>query len=306
MLSATATEEAINAFRGEVESISALPSIPTVVGKVLQLINSPNSTARQVGEIISRDPSLAAKLLRVANSAFYGMARQIASLDFAIVVLGMSKVRDLVLSVSVMKSFRDVPESGALSRARFWEHCASCALIAQHTAARVGLNLGHEAFVCGLVHDIGKIVLDNSFHDRFCESWEIARERNVCMYEAEAEVFGASHAEVGAWLAEKWSFPESVCAVVAHHHAPLEADPVNRPLVCVCHIADALTVGKERDLGDCPDEFVLEDDPAWQYLQETAPACAALDVERMFFELDQELARVRELLQLLEEPGGSG
>jgi len=292
----------ILSFRREVEAISALPSLPTVVGKVLQLVSSPSSTARDLGAVISRDPSLASKVLAVSNSAFYGMPRQIASLDFAIVVLGMAKVRDLVLSVSVMRSLQDVPECQALNRARFWEHCASCALVAQHMAAQVGLNLGHEAFIGGLEHDIGKIILDNSFHDRFVESWEIAKERHICMYEAEAEILGADHAYVGSWLAEKWSFPESVCAVVRHHHRPLEADPQYRPIACLCRMADALAVGKERDMGDMVNEFVLEEEPAWQHLQKIAPGCASLDVDRMFLELEQELSQVRDLLQILEAP----
>ena len=290
-------------FRREVEAIQSLPSLPAVVGKILQVVNSPTSTAKELGEVISYDPSLASKILRVANSALYGMPRKIDSLDFSIVVLGMSKVRDLALGISVIRSFRSIATCRAFDRSRFWEHCATCGPIAQYVAARVGLNLGHEAFVSGLLHDVGKIVLDNYFHDRFAESLEMTEDQQMRLYEAEAEVFGANHADVGGWLAERWDFPSHLCHAIAFHHAPLDAPDDSAPLVCACHVADAITKGKSADIMGLPGAFVLEDDPAWRRLRETTPRCAGLDVERMFFELDDELREVRELLRILEEPG---
>jgi len=290
-------------FRREVEAIPSLPSLPAVVGKILQVVNSPTSSARDLSAIIRNDPALAAKILRVANSAFYGMTRQIDSLDFGIVILGLHKVRDLALGISVMRAFRSVRENPAFNRARFWEHCATCALVCQYLSGLLGLKLGHEAFVAGLLHDIGKIVLDNYFHDRFLEAFDLIESRQIPNYEAEAEVFGADHSEVGSWLAEKWNFPGHLTCAIGRHHNPLASPEDHRIIASICHVADEITKGKAQDISGSPSAFVLDDDPGWQLLRQSSRNARPIDAERMFFELDDELRQVRELLRIMEEPG---
>lgn len=221
------------------EKIIGLPTLPTIVTQLITLVGNPKSSARDVAKLISTDQALTAKILKVANSAFYGFPRKIATVQLAIVVLGFEAVKNLGLSVAVLKRFSSGAEHALFDRQRFWAHAIGTGVAGRQLARKFGMGNGDEAFVGGILHDIGKLILIEHFFDEFSEALERAEADEISIAEAEEAVLGVTHAEVGGWLAEKWNLPPSLVETITHHHHPgMLAEP--EPPVLLIHMADNL------------------------------------------------------------------
>ncbi|MCZ6632274.1 MAG: HDOD domain-containing protein [bacterium] len=222
------------------EKIIQLPTLPTIVTQLIALVGNPRSSAREVAQLVSTDQALTAKILKVANSAFYGFAREIATVQLAIVVLGLEMVKNLGLSVTVLKRFSTGREHRLFDRQRFWEHAIGCGVAGRLLARRLKQNsLADEAFVAGVLHDIGKLILIEYFTDEFSEALELAEAEAISIEAAEEKTLGVTHAEIGGWLAEKWNLPQNlVNAIALHHHPNLLEAPED--LVLFVHMANAL------------------------------------------------------------------
>ena len=161
-------------LRQVTEKIIGLPTLPTVVAQLIALIDDPKSSARPVAQLISTDQALTAKILKVANSAFYGFPREIATVQLAIVVLGFEQVKNLSLSVAVLRRFSSGNEHRLFDRQRFWDHAIACGVAGRMLARKVHPRFEGEAFVAGVLHDIGKLILIEYFFDEFSEALELA------------------------------------------------------------------------------------------------------------------------------------
>lgn len=224
------------------EKIIGLPTLPTVVTQLISVVGDPASSARQIAQLVSTDQALTAKILKVANSAFYGFAREIATVQLAIVVLGIEMVKNIGLSVAVLKRFSEGKEHRLFDRQRFWEHAIGCGVAARMLALKFkDRRIADEAFVAGVLHDIGKLILIEYFGDEFTEALEKAEAEGLAIVDAEEQVLGVSHADVGAWLAEKWNLPLNLVHAISYHHRPFEPD-AEKPedLVVLTHMGDAL------------------------------------------------------------------
>jgi len=226
-------------LRRVTEKIIGLPTLPTIVTQLISVVGNPRSSARDVAQLISTDQALTAKILKVANSAFYGFARKIATVQLAIVVLGFEAVKNLCLSVAVLKRFSSGQDHELFDRQRFWEHTIGCAVAGRMLSKRLHSRIEGEAFVGGVLHDIGKLILVEYFPKEFGESLEVAQSDGVSLYDAEHYVLGVTHAEIGAWLAEKWNLPQPIVDTIAYHHTPFELEKPE-PLLLVVHMANAL------------------------------------------------------------------
>ncbi|MEA1997149.1 MAG: HDOD domain-containing protein, partial [Gemmatimonadota bacterium] len=207
------------------QSIISLPTLPTVVAKMIQMIDDPKSSARSLSRLIRSDQVLTARILRLANSSFYGFPNPIASVNLAIVALGYETVKNLGLSVSVISRFAKAgQEDELLDYSRFWEHSVGVAVASRMLARMHGLpEIESEAFVAGLIHDLGKVILSQYQTARYSEALRIVENRRVLLARAEERVFGVDHSEVGGWLAERWNLPGSLVEAIRLHHRPLEA-----------------------------------------------------------------------------------
>lgn len=235
----TMRQDRTQRLRRVTEKIIGLPTLPTIVTQLIALVGNPKSSARDVAQLISTDQALTAKILKVANSAFYGFARKIATVQLAIVVLGFEAVKNLSLSVAVLKRFSAGQDHTLFDRQRFWEHTIGCAVAGRMLARRLRPRMEGEAFVGGILHDIGKLILIEYFPNEFTEALELAHAEGLHIVEAEEKVLGVTHADVGGWLAEKWNLPEPLVETITCHHRPYERE---RPeaLVLVVHMANAL------------------------------------------------------------------
>jgi putative nucleotidyltransferase with HDIG domain len=224
------------------ESIISLPTLPTVVSKMIQLVDNPKTSASSLARLIYTDQALTARILKLANSAYYGFPREISTVNMAIVVLGFNTVKEMGLSLSVFEVFKVGPGDAAFDISRFWQHSIGCGSAARMLARRLNYHLTGEAFVAGLLHDIGKIIMRQYMAAEFADIIGKVSGGGMDLDEAEMEVVGATHAQVGAWLAEKWNLPRFIVDAIAFHHAPGEAreDPVLVGIVAVanhlCHL----------------------------------------------------------------------
>lgn len=246
-----------------IEQIDQLPTLPTTVIKLVQMVQDPDTSAQDVNQVLAQDPSLAARILRMVNSAYFGFSERITSIRHAIVIMGFHAVKNLALTASVLDSFEsDGFSTDVFDRKQFWVHSLSVAAASKLVAKQMGYPNPDEHFISGLLHDIGKIVIDQKAHDGFVEVLKLVEDQNILIREAEMKVFGFDHTQVGRWLAKHWNLPEELHHVIAFHHEPPRARDQMRA-VTVVHIADVLA--RALFLGTGGDRLVpMIDEEAWE------------------------------------------
>lgn len=220
-----------------VAAVSRLHALPGVVERVLSLTSDPDAGARQLAECIQSDPAVAAVVLRMANSAFYGSAEKIASVSEAVVRIGFLQTKSLVVGMSVIKIFSKGMRSAGFDRVLFWRHSISVAILAKLIANIIRLGNTEVAFVAGLLHDIGKLLLDEFVPIEFSQVVMTAIERRVPLIEVEPKVLQTSHVEVGPEVLALWRFPEAVITAVKNHHSPItDPDSLPTPVRELCDV----------------------------------------------------------------------
>lgn len=227
--------------------IDELPTLPAVLPKLLGLMESEKSHTSEIIDTISHDPALTSKILKVANSAYYGFQREISSLERAVVLLGFNMVRSLALSIGVIRNLPPNKANPYFSWEGLWVHSLAVASVMQELGKRFGRGDDKEyLFIIGLLHDVGKVVLDQFFSKLFRQALE-----NSCKWEkvelhiAERGIFGFDHGEVGAMLLSRWRFPEKITDCIASHHQAGMPIGINGNDLAMLRIADILP----RELG---------------------------------------------------------
>ncbi len=231
-----ALPEALQKAMARVTEISSLPEITT---RIVEVVEDPKSTAQDMHDIVKNDPALAAKILKVVNSAFYGLPAQISSLDRAIIMLGLSAVKNIALAASLSRLFRPGAISDAFDARDLWEHCIGVGVCARMLAAS-GFGQAEEAFVAGLVHDMGLLVEYQLFPEKLKQVVEICAAQPQDFLATEQAVIGANHQQFGNALAVKWKFPPALRYSISYHHNPERLRPEFRRLVTAVQVADAI------------------------------------------------------------------
>jgi HD-like signal output (HDOD) protein len=222
-----------------VDKVQGLPTLPSMLNNINKMVLNPSTSAKEVAQIISSDPALTSKVLRVVNSSFYGFPNRITTVSHAIVILGFNTIKSIVLSSTIFDVFRRGGKPGDFDRAEFWKHSIGCGAAAKVLGRRINYPLLEELFIAGLLHDVGKIVLDQYLPDKFAEVGALVRSRDILIAEAEMEILGVTHADVGAWLFEKWNLSKGLTDTVRCHHNPALAGESQR-FAEIIHVADVL------------------------------------------------------------------
>ena len=234
-----------------INALSSLPTLPQVYLEIKDILaDSDEVSADRVADVIEHDPSISARLLRWANSAMYRQANQVDTVKRAIVIMGMEMVEELVLSMSVFDTLSsDTPEVPGFNREAFWKHSTGCGAIAKVILEEASAKeeIVGSAFIAGLLHDIGKLVEDRYLHELFKEAVGFARLNEQMLFEVEQMVLGATHMEIGAYLANWWKLPPSLTDAIRWHHAPDQCHD-NPEIVAAVHVADALA--HQFDIGE--------------------------------------------------------
>lgn len=248
-----------------VKGVGDLVTLPDVFIRINQLVEDPDSTLDDIAKVVSQDPSFTVRLLRVANSAFYGFSSAIETVPRAVTLIGTSQVRNLALSTSVARTFAGLPNE-LVSMENFWHHSLYCALTARILAKHVRKSDPEALFTAGLLHDIGELVIFNRLPDQAKEALELVLDSGdeLPVYLAERKIMGFDHGQVGGELARQWNLPPLLQDCIACHHDIAQAQHCPRETAIV-HVANVLALMAEVDTLD-PGDVEPIDPKAWEII----------------------------------------
>jgi putative nucleotidyltransferase with HDIG domain len=267
------------ALRAKVEAITTVLTIPAVVGRITAMISTGTVSAAEIAEEIGKDQVLAARVLRLVNSAFYGFRQPITTISHAMVLLGLDVVKTLVMTASVL----DIVDAMNQHMAGLWEHSLGTARAANALAERLALDDPEECALGGLLHDMGKVVIAQTFPAEHARIRQLVAERGCLQIDAEVQVLGVTHADVGMWLLKKWSLPAKIVYPIAYHsNFHPRRDFADR--TAVVHVADILC--RAKGIGYPGDDRIPKlNAEAWNLLR-----LSMADVEAVCAQLDREVA----------------
>lgn len=228
-------------IQGIINNLDQLPSIPDVASKVLTMVNDPDISFKAIAEEISKDQAITTNILKLCNSAYFSKGKEISSIDRAIVTLGIKEVKDIVIVAATREVLNKIIVGYDLARGELWKHGIAVAVLSKKIAIMKNKKaVADIAFTGGIIHDVGKTVLALFVQNTFREILELTQARQIPFAQAEKEIMGFDHQEIGEKILSKWKFPEVLKAIVRHHHEP-EKSPVEfLPIVSIVHIANTL------------------------------------------------------------------
>lgn len=227
--------------RGCLRNVRHVHTLPVLTAKVLTMGNDPNLTAADITKVINVDPALCMRILRIANSSFYGFSFQIETIHRAVVLLGLSAVKNIVIAAGLSKLFRIDQLRPHFDAQELWLHSVAVATIARSIAKKTKTASAEEAFLAGLIHDVGVVIEIQACWPEFVELVRsVYRDEALPFREMEHKFIGATHEEFGEAICKAWSFPKTLAHVAGYHHRPLELSPEERTLPSIVHVADVI------------------------------------------------------------------
>ncbi len=220
------------------KKVNTLAPLPKILQEVLQLLNDINTSPHSLAKAIAKDQSVVLKILTIANSPFYGLSKRVSSIEFAIMILGYDEIRNIVSALSMMESMKNKSDQ-YLDQKVFWMHSYLTATIAKKLAMDIGLEKHSESFIAGLLHDLGISVVHRFMHSDFVAIHDLANS-GTSYGEAELQVLGLTHGDVGEILLKSWNIPDTITEIVKYHHSPEKSNTVPT-LTSVVHLADYMT-----------------------------------------------------------------
>jgi putative nucleotidyltransferase with HDIG domain len=233
------------------KTVTDVPTLPTTVLQVLQLLEFSDCSVTDLAKVIMRDPPMAAKVLKIANSSFYGFRQSIGTINQAITVLGFSTLKNALLSMSVFDLFSDV--SKGVDLPGLWTHSIGTATAAKIIAQKLRHPNVEKTYTAGLLHDLGKVIIAKYLPGRALQAIDLSRAQKIKLEAAELRILGATHADVGAWLLHHWKLPSTVVDAVRLHHQPTRSQD-NFELTAIVYLANILChhakIGNSGDRDD--------------------------------------------------------
>ncbi|MEW6417018.1 MAG: HDOD domain-containing protein [Nitrospirota bacterium] len=239
-----------------IKGIEDIPTLPYVVFRINNALGNDSVTTNAVSEIIEKDPSLTSRVLRLANSSYYGLSCRVDTIPRAITVLGFNTIRNLAFTTEVFKIFNK-NISLPLDIKGLWYHSLGCAIASKSLIHKNDPILEEKVFICGILHDIGKIIIAQNIPDLLEEVLkEIKDNRDLTLCDAEKNIIGYTHSEVGSLVAEKWHFPKELSNIIRFHHSPSLVNPfidisdytlLHNAVYAGNQIAKAIVLGKSTD-----------------------------------------------------------
>jgi putative nucleotidyltransferase with HDIG domain len=223
-----------------VKKVTTIATLPEVTVQIIKTVEDPKSSAQQLHKIVSHDPALATRILKVVNSAFYGLPGQIGSIERAIVLLGLNGIKNIAVAASLGQLFRGAKLCDGFTAKDLWTHCIAVGVTARDLARNLRLDLPDEAFLAGLIHDVGILISLQTYPEKLREVCEAVKASRGDFCELERQVIGLDHQQLGMGLAEQWKFPRACQLVAGYHHQPQALADQSRYLVSIVHVADTL------------------------------------------------------------------
>lgn len=276
----------------QLTDIQDLPTLPAVFMHITQLMRDSQASIKEISCVVEADQSIAMKILRLINSSFYGLSRSVHSVQQAIVLLGSNTLKNIIITASVFEALGMKGKEAGLNREAFWQHSMGCGMIARCLDGKVNGGHEEEGFISGIIHDIGKVVLDQYFHEKLMAVVRKVQKEPLTFYQAEKDLLGITHAEIGARLAEIWCLPPNLVDVIAHHHAANFDGPHAR-LAALIQVSDMLV--RKHNVGCGGDDLVPEADPrVWPVLD-----LDPIKLQEWDGDIQGEIVKGKELLNLM-------
>jgi HD-like signal output (HDOD) protein len=267
-----------------VDKVTGLPTLPSMLGTINKMMMNPRTSAKEVAQLISSDPSLTSRVLRVVNSSFYGFPSRITTVTHAIVILGFNTIKSIVLSSSIFDVFKKDTVVEGFDRTEFWKHSIGVGAGARVLGRMFNYPVPEELFIAGLLHDVGKIIIDQFVHERFVDIVNTTKTRNILIVEAEQEILGFTHCEIGTWLFQKWNLSKGLLECTRFHHNPSLASE-NQKIVAMIQISDVLC--RALQFGSGGDKKIpIISESAWELL-----GLRTEDFDKLLKEADEEIEK---------------
>lgn len=277
-----------------VGQIEDLPTLPHIVVQLLDKMHQPDPQIEELADLVMTDQVLTTAMITIVNSAFWGLTREVTSIRESIIYLGLRQVENLIYSVSLTNTFeQDAP---LLKRVRFWEHSFGVALCSRLIAQRLRYPDEEMAYLAGLLHDIGEVILALYLYPTFEKVVEKIVEEGATFCDAEEAVLGFDHADVGAWLVDRWNLPPGLRSVIAHHHNVQNAAE-DTLLVGIVRMADLICLYHHLDFGITEGEQVVPELLAtWQWLVKRYPQLKAVKMKPFLEEFNDQIEVVKGMI----------
>jgi putative nucleotidyltransferase with HDIG domain len=240
-------------LKDTISKMDTIPSIPTLYLELTDELQLPEPSVHEIGQIIAKDPGMTAKILQLANSAFFGRRRSISNSTEAVAYLGLDRIRNLLLVSHIFSQFTP-PETSSFSIDMLWEHSISTAALAKTIAEeeKAAKDIIEDAFTAGLLHDIGKLMLACKLADKHEEAVNLAKGEDIPLWAAEKQIFSTTHAEIGAYLLGLWGLPDAIVEATAYHHRPMESPNRNFCALTALYAADCLNGSRSNSAFPAP------------------------------------------------------
>jgi putative nucleotidyltransferase with HDIG domain len=275
--------------------ITHIPTIPKVLTQILAMADDPKVEVEHIADAILKDKVLTARMIRMVNSAFWGIRREIVSIREAIVYLGLEQVKNIVTTVSLFNVFQSKNPNFRVTS--IWEHGLGCAMFSRRIAELIGFKDTEKAYLGGLMHDIGEVILSQFSIDEFNKVVDLVKTDHVSFHDAENQVLGISHVDFGDWFREHWGFSDELAEVISTHHNPEKAK-INPDLVSIVVLANLFCNLRGLDYHYA---YLLQvsfqDEYAWQELAKKSPILNNVDLVRFTLELDGMVDEVKSLVK---------
>ena len=228
-----------NNFLNKLDTIDDLPTLPSIAIEVNKMLKDYDTSIKKLSGIIDKDQAMASKILKLVNSAFFGLRSEVSNIPHAVVLLGFNTVRNAVVSVSVIDAFSRVGALEGFDIRDFWKHSVAVAVTCGYIAEKSRLHSPDDSFIGGLLHDIGKVILSQHFQDLFQKIWIATQEKNLSFYDAEKKESPVDHAQIGGYMAKKWQLPIGLVETIHYHHT-VRKDAADPNLLMIVHVADII------------------------------------------------------------------
>jgi putative nucleotidyltransferase with HDIG domain len=290
----------ITDFAKKLENIiNFIPPIPAVIVELVKALDDENSNMSTIARIIAKDPPMSMNVLKVANSAFYRLANKVSTVDHAVKMLGVKEISMICVSCGAYQALKPPRDAGTFSLQEFWKHSVATGVIARTLCRELSVGDKQTIYFGGLLHDIGKVVLDRFAHEVYKIVVQITYDECTPMIEVEKKIIGESHDVIGGLIMEKWKFPFVLADIARFHHNVSASAEHSRPSVALCALADELARLQFFGFGGNKSGVILEETEAFRVLAGIAPEITNIDMFKFVQDLEtlhDEIAEMEKIL----------